>query len=103
MTNKRYFVPPDYQNESFTKDEIILWNNYLKDNYRIWLRFRDECRNKIAAKVKYLSARDMVSKIRMEKHWKIINAVSPFLAFMFCTRYPEHQDKFKRVKRKAVV
>ena len=102
MTNKRYFVPPNFINNSFSEEEIREWNCYLYDNYKIWILFERICLNHIAAGRKYLSARDIISKIRMERRLPIKNAVSAFLAFMFCMKYPQHEQKFIRAKRKAL-
>lgn len=103
MSNQRYYVDPDFINPYFSEKEIEFWNAWLKDNYRVYRLFREITRNRIAARTKYLSARDIIAKIRMEKHWKIINASSTFLAFTFCMQFPQHFDKFKILKRKQII
>lgn len=103
MSNQRYYVPPEFINPHFSEREIKFWNAWLKDNYHVYIWFSRICFNYISARRKYLSARDIIAKIRMEKRWKIINAASTFLAFTFCMQHSQHFDKFKILKRKALV
>lgn len=103
MSNQRYFVDPDFINPYFSEEEIELWNTWLKDNYRIYIYFSRMAMNYIAAGRKYLSARDIICWLRMKYKWTIVNASSTFLAFTFCMEYEQHFDKFKILKRKALV
>lgn len=103
MANLRFFVEPKLENNHFSPEEIEGWNSWLQANYKVYLAFRQQARCDIAAKVKYLSARDMVAVIRRTKKYSIPNEISCFLAIMFCEEFKEqfpHYRKLFVIKKK---
>jgi len=100
MSNTRYFVPETLINPYFTEEEIKDWNTWVKHNYRVFIRFERIAKLKLSAKAKKLSARGILYSIREQTHWSIKNACSPFLAFMYCCKYPEEKKYFNQKKKK---
>ena len=100
MPNKRYYVDPKEPNDFFTAEEIIKWNTWLKSHYKVYHEFRQQCRCDIAARVKQISARDIVAIIRRRKKLKVKNEASTFLAFTFVSEFPQYKDRFKINRKK---